>query len=69
MRAYAYEFRKKIKENAEKLIKEIEEEEESNATREPRDLAGLAAQHGTCQPAVVRAYQNQMDCSDQYNSE
>ena len=54
MRAYAYEFRKKIKENANK-IKEIEEEEESNATRGPRDLAGLAAQHGTCQPAVVRA--------------
>ena len=29
MRAYAYEFRKKIKENSEKLIKEIEEEEEN----------------------------------------
>jgi hypothetical protein len=56
MRAYANEFRKKIKENAEKLIKEIEEEEESNITRKPRDLAGLAAQHGTNQPAVVRAY-------------
>jgi hypothetical protein len=28
MRAYAYEFRKKVIENAEKLIKEIEEEEE-----------------------------------------
>ena len=28
MRAYANEFREKIKENAEKLIKEIEEEEE-----------------------------------------
>lgn len=42
MRAYAYEFRKKIKENAEKLIKEIEEEEEKK---------------------------NQMDTSDQYNSE
>ena len=42
MRAYAYEFRKKIKENADKLIKEIEEEEEN---------------------------ENNMDISDQYNSE
>ena len=36
MRAYAYEFRKKIKENAEKLIKEIEEEEESNVVAAQR---------------------------------